>query len=244
MATMKEQLKEFIEKYKKYFILQDYDKIFDINNFDAEVNALLPKHLMKVLLDVGINPLPKLSKIPYGAFYGNLDLKNITIPSNVEVISMSAFYECKNLGMITINNPKVEIGHGAFYGCNSLDRINFIGSIEEWFNINHSETGLYLHQSGSILFTNNKVNDLKIPSNVKSIPECVFYNDIDLKSITIPISVKIIQLDAFSLCDNLSEIKYEGTINQWRQVEKPYSWASFSGTTRVKCLDGDTGINE
>lgn len=56
-------------------------------------------------------------------FKGCEKLKNITIPSNVNVIGDNAFDGCKSLEIIHISNNVVEIGNNAFKNCNNLREV-------------------------------------------------------------------------------------------------------------------------
>ena len=85
-----------------------------------------------------------------------------------------------------------------------------------------------------------------IPEGVKSIKKGTFYGCKSLTSIVIPESVKSIGEEAFRGCEKLKAIIFKGTKEQWRRIEKHYSWAGSGCYDRIpasiKCTDGDARI--
>ena len=66
-----------------------------------------------------------------------------------------------------------------------------------------------------------------------------------IKEITIPKSVKTIQARAFAECDNLSNIYFDGTIEEWNTIDKKDDWdKSFFNSewaicnVTIHCSDG------
>ncbi len=60
-----------------------------------------------------------------------------------------------------------------------------------------------------------------------------------LTSITIPDSVTEIVSSAFSRCSNLTDIYFNGTIEEWNAIEKGGTWDYSTGSYTVQCTDGD-----
>lgn len=58
-----------------------------------------------------------------------------------------------------------------------------------------------------------------IPSSITILRENLFKDSSGLGKITIPKSVKKIETDAFYNCTNLSQVIYEGTEEEWKQIE-------------------------
>ena len=75
--------------------------------------------------DDGANGLKPVTIISDNAFYDNIIMESITIPSSVTRIEGSAFYGCSNLISITIPSNVISIGHNAFIACLGLTSITF-----------------------------------------------------------------------------------------------------------------------
>ena len=59
----------------------------------------------------------KVTRVDENAFASNVNLRSVTIGSNVMTIGSKAFYKCKNLRRVKIGSKKlVGIGSKAFYG--------------------------------------------------------------------------------------------------------------------------------
>ena len=64
------------------------------------------------------------------------------------------------------------------------------------------------------------------------------FKDCNFKSITIASTVKEISSLAFQDCTQLTEIIFEGTVEEWNAVEKGGSWDTNTGEYVVHCTDG------
>ena len=63
------------------------------------------------------------------------------------------------------------------------------------------------------------LTEIIIPYNVVSIDKFAFKDCISLTSITIPKNVKIIVSKAFFRCDRLKDVYYEGSEEDWKNIE-------------------------
>lgn len=116
--------------------------------------------------------------------------------------SKSGFY--KNIKSVTIPDTVITIGHYAFCGCD-LEEINF---------------GSKVNKITDNAFSNcAKLTELKLPPNLKEIGENAFSSCHELKVIKIPDSVTMISENAFKLCDALTDVFYEGTEEEWNQID-------------------------
>ena len=190
-----------------------------------------------------------VTSIGEGAFSVCSGLTSITIPDSVTSIGDSAFQGCRSLTSITIPDSVTSIGEGAFYGCSSLTSITIPDSVTS---------------IGDIVFYNCiGLKSITIPDNVTSIGDRAFYNCIGLKSITIPDSVTSIGWNAFYGCSSLTSIvipksvtsigerafgwcgmltstsiNFQGSMKQWKAIDKESSWNYDTGSFTITCTDG------
>ena len=74
---------------------------------------------------------------------------------------------------------------------------------------------------------------LKIEDGV--LEECT---DKNATSVVIPSGVTEICKDAFRECETLSDVKFGGTIAEWKSVKKGRGWHKDSPAKSVICTDG------
>ena len=78
-----------------------------------------------------------------------------------------------------------------------------------------------------------------IPDLVTAIGEWAFWSCTNLTSVTIGDSVTTIGGDTFGWCENLTSITFEGTVAQWKAINKDYDWNYNTGNYTVYCTDGE-----
>ncbi len=77
-----------------------------------------------------------------------------------------------------------------------------------------------------------------ISDSVTSIGVSAFYGCTALKSIELSHSVTVIEAYAFQGCTSLTSVFFEGTIDQWNEIELGYRWNYSVPATCVQCSDG------
>ena len=165
-----------------------------------------------------------------------------TIPNSVKIIGEFAFLECENLTNITLPNSITEIDDFAFYGCINLETIIIPDNVKS--------IGRAAFASGAI------VNDTKLKnvifsenSKLEVIKDQCFAGSEDITSITLPKSLKAIEYDAFWDCDNLAEVKFMGTVEEWNNVDTVPSispgnvWYRGTLVTKVICSNGTVSLS-
>ena len=156
-------------------------------------------------------------------------LTSITIPDSVTSIGSGAFSDCRGLTSITIPDSVTSIGYEAFRDCSGLTSITIGGSITS---------------IGDFAFYNcSGLTSIKIPDSVASIGRYAFYYCRGLTSITIPDSVTSIGEDAFRYCRGLTSINYQGTMAQWRGINKGNGWSYDTSDFTITCTDGTLDEN-
>ena len=125
-----------------------------------------------------------IKRINTEAFNGCSSLKVMNIPQSVTSISDKAFFNCTGMQEITIPK-KCSIGISSFEGCGGKAYINC-----------PIPYGYY--EKGT--FYRAKFTEVVLGDNVTSIGDWGFYSCSELKSITIPSSLRNIEYDAFAGC--------------------------------------------
>ena len=75
-----------------------------------------------------------------------------------------------------------------------------------------------------------------------SIGSFAFSGYTELTSVTIPDSVTSIGESAFYFCYRLTNITFNGTMEEWNVISKGTNWNFFVPATEVVCTDGTVSI--
>ncbi len=168
-------------------------------------------------------------EIGYNAFANCKNLTDVILGRNLTVINRESFSCCCNLTDITVLSKHLSlVDECTFYNCGSLKKVAVPTTISTLKRSVFNSTGL---------------TDIMIPRNVTVIEDGVFFNCAELRSAQIPASVRSIGHAVFSGCVNLSQIKYDGTIAQWRSIKfSKHGWYYDIPAKYVICRDGKIPI--
>lgn len=181
------------------------------------------------------------------AFAGTT-VRSVVIPDSVESIGESAFQNCKYLTSITIGSGVKYVGKNAFYMSQKITGIYYNGTIGDWCRIelndvpfeNNNTNRFYLKNSDGDGYT--EVTEIVIPDDVESIAAERFYAFNCVKKITIGKNVTSIGKYAFYHCKKVFYVYFEGTVEEWKAIEKN-SWIyTEMGITKVTCSDGTANL--
>ncbi len=164
-----------------------------------------------------------VTKIGEAAFAFCTSLREVIIPKGVTAIENHTFYCCNALEKITIPDRITSIGDSAFSECFALEDVvipNGVTSIGD-------EAFRYCEKLDSII----------IPDSVTEIGDRAFYICPSLKSILIGKGVKRIGENVF-YSTALTEIRYNGTAEEWGKIKLNKNWAKDSSITKIICADG------
>lgn len=176
------------------------------------------RKLLSVFVPEGV------TSIGYGAFRDCRNLKGIFLPDSVDSICFGAFENCYSLKKVTIPNKIISIEGCLFKNCKALtsvimsDKVTFIG--EKAFDGCDCLKDIIL---GGV-----------ITIDINAFSRCK-----EMKSITLPKTLKTIEAYTFFSCFNLTHIIFKGTMMQWNAIKKCYRWDLCTADYTVHCSDGN-----
>ena len=194
-----------------------------------------------------IEILGSVTSIGACAFASCTSLTNVKIPNSVTSIGDFAFQNCTSIASITIPESVISIGNNVFEDCRSLTSIEIPDSVKSIgycaFAYCSSLTSIEIPDSvtsiGECAFNNcTSLTSIVIPDSVKSISYLAFACCTSLTSIEIPDSVTNIDEAAFYGCTSLTSFTFEGTVEQWKAINKGERWNDTVPATKVICSNG------
>lgn len=189
-----------------------------------------------------------VTKIEEKAFYAQVRLKGVTIPSGVKTIGKEAFAECSALPAIELPNSVDSLGDMAFARCTSITTIDIPQAAEvgeglcaQCYKLVTASIGgnipnncfQYCSKLCSITIGNyctrigrdafngcTALSNIIIPNNVDSIGVQAFMNS-GLSVVSIPSNVKKIDESTFAHCSNLESVSLGIGV---KRIEKTAFW--------------------
>lgn len=190
------------------------------NGCSSLVKVTLPEGLIKIsrsaFSDCGLENIKipeSVERIGEYAFSCCESLTNINIPAGIKIIKQSVFERCKSLESINIPDGVIKIEFCAFRGA-GLKSITIPGSVKK---------------IGVASFAYTKIETLTILDGVEEICTNAFGYCYQLKSITLPKTLKTIGEAAFQYCTALEEIIIPDTV-------KEIMGSAFEGCRSLKII--------
>ena len=155
-----------------------------------------------------------ITSIKRDAFSYCSSLKKVWISDSIISIDYFAFGNCSSLTNVTIGKGLTNIGNTAFTGCNSL--ISLIVSPENPVYDSRNNCNAIIETASNKLIIG--CNNTSIPSDVTTIGDWAFL-ECTFTNIKIPTSIVSINYGAFADCYDLTDVCYEGSKKQWKEIE-------------------------
>ncbi|MCR4671705.1 MAG: leucine-rich repeat protein [Lachnospiraceae bacterium] len=207
-----------------------------------------------------------LKTIPDSCFKYCSALTEVNIPAATETIGPLAFDGCSNLtyadlpegltfigefafnitGLkeIVLPSTLTEIGQGALSGT-QIKTIAFPESIASYGNgvlefcykLNSVTLPDNIKNIPDSFFNNTNLARIYLPDGMESIEKSAFYMCTNLASVRIPASVKEIGYGAFTYCYKLTDVYYQGSEEDWKQIEiRNSNWPLEEATIHYNSL--------
>ncbi len=209
------------ENINKIEISPDNPKYMSVNNciIEKATKTLVRGCKTSIIPDDG-----SVEIIGNNAFEGVTGLKNITIPDCIKVIDSHAFAMCIDLESIVLPAGLERMEFFAFEGCQKLISVDLSGL--EVIPMN-------------AFYSCSKLAEVKGIEKVTEIGEGAFSFCRSLENFTLGKGLK--KIGEHGLAHSVGSINYEGTVEEWKAVEKGAIWNGFSTASylsKVICSDG------
>lgn len=174
------------------------------------------------------------------AFSGCSKLTSISIPDSTTDIGEHAFAECSDVTSVTLGQGLINIGAYAFADCTSLESIvipdNIVTIGDRAFQYCTKLTSVTFGKGVTTIGKGafnlcDRLTGITIPGNVKKIGEDAFRSCIRLTDVVIGIGVEEIHPCAFFVSNNIADVYFMGTEDQWYDIE---------GVGQIKAFDDST----
>lgn len=159
---------------------------------------------------------------------------NLVIPESadgrsvVEIGSL-AFNKNRDITDVVIPDSVKKIGYSAFSYCDKLDTVSI---------------GSGVSSIGKYAFSGCDISSVTVPDGVRIIDAYTFAECDSLFAVNLPATVGYIGECAFMYCDSLTEINFDGTVSEWRDVSKSPSWHKDVEGITVYCKDGSIDVDD
>ena len=177
------------------------------------------------------------------AFGGCENLETVKVPDSVTSIGADAFYKCEKLKAINIPDGVPTIGDGTFFYCISLTELTIPDSVKSIGE--NAFLGLEIRSAtipmGAVKNMSENYHVTYLATVIISSGEAIYeeaFNGWKITSITLPASVTVIGSKAFLGCP-LTDITYNGTVEQWNTIIKSEEWDYGLKDYTVHCTNGD-----
>ena len=184
-------------------------------------------------------------------FWEREDIRSLVIGEGITAIGTSVFERCYNMATVTFPSTLTTIKARAFFmytqgGLTSLTIPPTITTIGEKAFVDQALTSIIMPATlttlGTYIFDGS---DTLTTARVEcsEVPGFCFVRCTNLQNVTLSHNVTSIGSHWINYCNRLTQITYEGSLDDWATVSKGTSWDGRSGQltgtlVRINCLDG------
>ncbi len=176
-------------------------------------------------------------RVAAGAFF-NCQIQEISLPESLRQIGDKAFFSIGVIGSIRIPVGVERIGAEAFVADSNMTAIEVDPANRNYKSLD----GVLFSADGKVLYSypGGKTEAVYIvPEGVEVIAANAFSSHSTLTQLHLPGSLKRLERNALSYCEELTKIAFAGTAAQWDALEKEAFWDVGSEQYTVSCIDGN-----
>lgn len=176
-------------------------------------------------------------------YSGREQITAVVVDRGVTGIGAYAFYGCVNLVDITLPEGLTAIGKYAFTGCSNLGRVEILSGMTTLGSSAFEESGvtevvlpegLKTIEYGAFASCAN-LRSVSLPSTLENLKSCAFWQCSALTAITLPQSIRNMEYNCFGRCTSLTEIEIP---SQLTTIEAYV----FDGCTALKSVTMQEGL--
>lgn len=197
-----------------------YGKITHATNKERILRLTLPDDIEGISID----------EIGDDAFSDSVNLGIAILPNTVEIIGARAFFNCHSMRVISFGSSLYEIGESAFEECKALENVFLPHSLERmkaraFYGCSSLSNIKILHdmELGAMCFASCKSLEFVEILNLKVIPDGAFISS-GIKKIYLSNSIEHIGISAFSGCNRLEAIYFDGSLEEFRKIYFGMNW--------------------
>lgn len=169
------------------------------------------------------------------------NIETVTMPDTLKYIGELSFQECSNLKSVSMPDSIVSIGVDAFIDTavvtNQKTDVKYVGkwAVECAENAKSASIKNGTLGIAEMVFSGTNIKSASIPCSVKTIPYAAFNACYSLSSVTIASGVKEIDDWSFNGCESIKSIKIPGTVER-------IGTGAFFGCLNLSSLTLNQGI--